>query len=194
MRVGVEREQAARGVGGARQVVVEILPRRIAVDLDGDAARRGRGEDARPVRRDAGTRAEHAPARVAEDVDAGRGDRRQHPRRLVGGRSQHRVRRRDDDVEEPPVGRIDVDGAVGADVRFDAGEQPEGAVAVAIQPIDLGALRGEARRRQAVGDRQPAGVIGHRAPGVAVARPASTIASSVWLPSLHVECIWRSPR
>ena len=71
--------------------------------------------------------------------------------------------------KQRPVGRLDVDRAVGADVRLDAGEQPEGAAAVAIQPIDLGALRGEARRRQAVGDRQPAGVIGDRAPGVAAA-------------------------
>ena len=68
-----------------------------------------------------------------------------------------------------PVGRIDVDGAVGADVRLDAGEEPEGTAAVAIQPIDLDPLRGEAGRRQAVGNRQPAGVIGHRAPGVAAA-------------------------
>ena len=104
------------------------------------------------------------------------------------------MRRRDDDVEEPPVGRIDVDRAVGANVRLDAGEEPEGAAAVAIQPIDLDPLRGEAGRRQAVGNRQAAGVIGHGAPRVAAARPASTISSSVWLPSLHVECIWRSPR
>ena len=39
--VAVEREQAAGLDGLPRQLVVEILPRRIAIDLDGHAARRG---------------------------------------------------------------------------------------------------------------------------------------------------------
>ena len=72
------------------------------------------------------------------------------------------MRSRDHEVEAAARLDRDVERAIGEDVRLDPCEQPEGPVALAVQPIDLDALAGEARRRQAVGDRQPGGMIGDR--------------------------------
>ena len=76
MCVAVEREKAACVDGTLRELVVDVLPRWIAVDLDGHVRLPGRREDLVPVRRDARARSVLPPARVAENVHARRSDRR----------------------------------------------------------------------------------------------------------------------
>ena len=74
------------------------------------------------------------------------------------------MRRRDDDVEA--AARSSGSTSTVPSARMFAStpcSSRNDPVAVAVQPIDLDALRGEARRRQAVGDRQAARVIGDRA-------------------------------
>ena len=125
VRVAVEREDAAGVQRAARQHMVDVLPPRIAVDLDRDGRARGGLEDAIPVRHHARAHAVLAATRMAEDVHARRAHGRQHPPRLIRRRPQRRVRRRDHDLEPAPLVGRHVDGAVGEDVRLDALDQPE---------------------------------------------------------------------
>ncbi len=60
-----------------------------------------RREDAAPVGADARAGAEHAPARMTEDVHAWRRDARDHARRLIVAVPQLRVWRGDDDFQRP---------------------------------------------------------------------------------------------
>ena len=180
VRVAVEREQAAGSQRVAGQRVVQILARRIAVDLDRDPAGRRRLEHQRPLDGQPGTRPELAAARVGQHVDARAQDRGQEPRRLILGRAQRRVRRRQDELERLPVlGR-----------RRRAHRPPAGSPR---RRAATGTARRSARsgsrsrppapkaiHRQAAGDRQPDGVIGDRgvasslAPGSPRSPPAAT--------------------
>ncbi len=92
MRVAVERKDATRCEGIRGQGVVEVLPRRIAVDLDRDARAGGSREHDLPVRDDAGARAGDSAARVREDVNGWILDGRDEPRRLVLVPAQPRMR------------------------------------------------------------------------------------------------------
>src|SRR6185437_13984754 len=136
----------------SRQVEVDVLPPRIAVDLDRDAGFFRGGEDARPVGRHAGPRSIESPARVAEDVDAGRTDGAEHARGLVGGGPECRMRRGDDELEARELAWGHVDRAVGADVGLDALDESKAAAVATIQAIDLAVLLRELRHRQAAGD------------------------------------------
>ena len=70
VRVAVEREQAAGLHRALRQLEVDVLPRRIAVDFHGDTRTRGRTEYLLPVSRDPRPRAVHPASRVSENVHA----------------------------------------------------------------------------------------------------------------------------
>jgi hypothetical protein len=67
VRVAVEREQAARIERHRRQLVIDVLPVPVAVDLDRDAACRGLSKDPSPVRRDARPGVVHPSLRVPEN-------------------------------------------------------------------------------------------------------------------------------
>jgi hypothetical protein len=68
MRVAIESEEAAVRKGARRQLVVDVLPGRIAVDLDRDPMGRGRGKHAIPIRDDAAPRSVFSSSRMSEDV------------------------------------------------------------------------------------------------------------------------------
>jgi hypothetical protein len=58
-----------------------------------------------------------------------------------------------------------------------------------VQDVNLAMLLAQIRHRDAAGNLQPVRVIGHGAERVPTGQPPSTMSASVWLPSLHVECI-----
>ena len=63
----------------------------------------------------------------------------------------------------------------------------------AIQAIDFAVLGAAPRHRHAACDRQPVRVIGHGREPYPRSAQASAISPTVALPSLHSECICRSP-
>ena len=73
------------------------------------------------------------------------------------------MRRRDDNLELPQFVHRHVDGAVGANVRLDALEEPKPSVVDSIQPFDVAVLLLELGHRHAAGNRQPVRMIGHGA-------------------------------
>ena len=88
VRVAVEREQTTGRHRHPGEIVVDVLPRWIAVDLDGHMRPSRRGEDRLPVGRDAGPRSVHPAAGMAQDVDAWCRHGAQQSRRLIGGRAE----------------------------------------------------------------------------------------------------------
>ena len=120
VRVAVEREETARFEGAGGQRVIEVLSRRIAIDLDRDAAL-GRGCKYRvPVGDDARARSGDAAARVGQNADRRVRDRGQHAVGLVLVLAQPRMRRGQHQIEGGRLIGGQVQLAVGADVRFDA--------------------------------------------------------------------------
>ena len=83
MGVAVEGKNATRCESIRGQGVIEILPRRIAVDLDRDATTGRSREHGVPVRDDAGARAGDSAPRMREDVNGRILDGRDEPRSLV---------------------------------------------------------------------------------------------------------------
>ena len=104
---------------------------------------------------------------MAEDVDARGLHRRNHPSRLIRRDAQRRMRRRDDELELRELGRRHVHRSVGADVRLDPFDQPEGAFVFLVQAIDRAMLLEELRHRDAAGDRQTVRMIRDAAEAVA---------------------------
>ena len=100
VRVAVDRKQTATRDRAPREVVVEILPRRIAIELDRHTDRAAAIEYLLPIRGHAGTRSVHAAARMAEDVHAGRLHGAEHARGLIVRRPQRRMRRRHHDLDQ----------------------------------------------------------------------------------------------
>src|SRR5436309_11643893 len=99
MGVAVEREETFCRRGPFGELVVDILSRRIAVDLDGDACVSCRLEHLIPVCRDTRTRSVLPPARVTENVHARRPHRVDHPGCLIRRSSEGGVWRGDDELE-----------------------------------------------------------------------------------------------
>ena len=104
---------------------------------------------------------------MAEDVDARGLHRRNHPSRLIRRDAQRRMRRHDDELELRELGRRHVHRSVGADVRLDPFDQPEGAFVFLVQAIDRAMLLEELRHRDAAGDRQTVRMIRDTAEAVA---------------------------
>ena len=147
-----------------------------------------------PVGDDAAARAVHPAARVPEDVHAGRVDEPEEARRLILGDAQLCVRRRDDEVETREVGRLEVERAVGADVGLDALEHVKTALEPPSDRVDLLVLARHRFDRHAARRREPVRVIGDRHARYPRVRHAAASASIGSRPSLHGECIWKSPR
>ena len=71
VRVAVEREDAASIERTARELVIDVLTTRVAIDLDRNGSLGCCLEDSIPVGRDAGPRAVLRPLWMSEDVDTG---------------------------------------------------------------------------------------------------------------------------
>jgi hypothetical protein len=83
MRVAIERKIAASSECASRQIMIDVLPRWIAVDFNGDIDV-GRGaEYCLPVGTHAGSRAVQSSTRMAEDVNSACANRGDHPARLI---------------------------------------------------------------------------------------------------------------
>ncbi len=128
MGVGVDRNP---DTGLAREpgvAVAEVEPVGLGVDLERRPGRRCPLDDAIDVDGRAlepGATAEPTPGEMADAVDVGVLDRGEDP---LGGASIERgVQRGDDPVELRQYLVRHVDLAVGADVRLDAAQDPEGA-------------------------------------------------------------------
>ena len=79
MRIAVEREEAPRFKGAGGQRVIEVLSRRISIDLNRDATLSGRGENTvSPVGDDTGARSGDATARMGENPNRRMGDGGEH--------------------------------------------------------------------------------------------------------------------
>jgi hypothetical protein len=71
MGIAVEREEAIECQRTMRQRVIQVLSRRVTVELDGDATLCRRGKYGVPLRDDAGARPRDATPRVARMRTAG---------------------------------------------------------------------------------------------------------------------------
>ena len=159
MGVAVERDETSGAHGAFCEVVIDVLPRRVAVDLDRDAGLLRRLEHFVPVGRDTRTRSVHSSSRMSQDVNARRPDRSDHASGLIRCRSERRVRRRDDELELTQFGLVHVDRTVGADVGLDPLDQPKAPTMAIVETIDLQVLFEQFRHRHAARDRQSVRVI-----------------------------------
>ena len=159
VRVAVEGEETPEREGALRHGEVEVLPRRVAVELDRNPQfRRGREHEI-PVGGNARTHADLAAARMREHVNARGGDRGHEPHRLVLTGAQLRMRRGEHDVEGAELLGREIELAVGLDVGLDALEQPERFAVAAVDCVDLLVLFRQLGRRDATRDRQAVTVI-----------------------------------
>ena len=78
MRVAVERKETTRIEGSTGQAVVDILPRRVAVNLDGHRFVGGNSKHGTPVRHHTGARAGDSTAWMGQDPNS----------RVLDGRDQ----------------------------------------------------------------------------------------------------------
>jgi len=125
--VGVDGERRADFDGLLDVVAAEIEPARVRVDLKGSVVGDGGLGESLHVDVESRAAVQQSPGRVAEDVHLGvfdGGDEPLGPVAVEGG-----VRRGDDAVQLGEHAVVDADGAVLADVRFDAGEHAEVGVA-----------------------------------------------------------------
>ena len=125
MRIAVEREEAPRVKGTGRQRVIEILPRGVAIDLDGHASLGGRSEHRVPVGDDARARPGDPATRVRKDPDRRVRDGSEHAVGLVLAPSQPRMRCGQHHVERGRLLVGEIQPAGGVDVRLDALQQRE---------------------------------------------------------------------
>ena len=96
---------------------------------------------------------------MAEDVDERLRDGADHPRGLVGAAAQRGVRRRDHELEPAELVGLHVNPAVGADVGFDALEQPESSAVPLVELIDGGVLPRHGLHAHPAGDGQAVAMI-----------------------------------
>ncbi len=93
VRIAVERKETPGGRSLRRELVVDVLPRGITVNLDGDVCDSRRLEHLIPVCGHARPRPVLSSARMAENVHARRLHGVDHAGRLVSGGLQRRMRR-----------------------------------------------------------------------------------------------------
>ena len=101
MRVGVDRKVASVLVGKTRHLWRKVHTRRVAVDLQSNAALGGFPEHQLEVVRRTLPRARPAASRMADHIDVRMGDRAHHAFGHGGGLlTQLHVRRGDNDVKD----------------------------------------------------------------------------------------------
>ena len=163
MRVAVEGEDTSGANRQGREIVIDILPVRIAVDFHRDIRARGRFEHLFPIRRDAGPCSVLPASRMPENVDARCRHRLDHARGLIRRGPQPGMRGGHHDFELAQFSRRHVHRSIGANIRLDAFEQPERAAGACIDAIDLTVLLEQAVHRHPARNGQAVGMVRHRA-------------------------------
>ena len=120
MRIAVEGEEAARFQRASGQGVIEVLSRRIAIDLNRHAALYRCREHGVPIGNDAGARPRDPTARVRQDANRRMRDGCDHAFRLVLVPAESRMRRSQYHVEDSGLVVRQVQLTRGVNVRFDA--------------------------------------------------------------------------
>jgi hypothetical protein len=73
------------------------------------------------------------------------------------------MRRGEDEFELTPLLGCHVDGSIGHDVRFDALDEPEGALLLGVDGVDVGVLLAQLGHRRAARDLETVRVVGESA-------------------------------
>jgi hypothetical protein len=135
--VAVDRKQASRLLRSMRQLVVDILSGRIAVDLHGHMVHGRRREHAIPVGREPRSRIGHPAARMRQHMNEGIGNHAEQPVGLVVGRAESRVRSGEHELDPRQLVDRQVELPRSHDVRLDTDEHPQPAVERAIHRRDF---------------------------------------------------------
>jgi hypothetical protein len=133
-RIAVEREDAPRLEGAGRHRVIEVLSRRIAIDLDRDAALSAAANTASQLATTPARDPVIRPRGVGKHPDRRVRDRGQHAPGLIRGPSEPCMRRGQDDVEGGGLIGGEIQPASGVDVRLNSLEQPE---VITVPSVDL---------------------------------------------------------
>ncbi len=160
--VAVEGKDAVGPERQSGQRVVDILSRRVAVDLDGHPSSGGRVEHSVPVRRNPRTRAGDPASRMRQHMNLRVLDCGDEPAGLIVSFSELRMRSRQNYLEATSFHLVEIELPIGADVCLDSLQQAKPAGVVCIDTIDDTLLLGSFSHRHSAGDLEAVGVIGDR--------------------------------
>src|SRR5215208_1225489 len=125
MRIAVEGKQTSGGESTTRQAVVEVLPRRIAIDLDGNSSTRGHREHAVPFSMHPGARSGDPSTGMRQYAHTFVFDRCDHARGLVLRPAQPRMWCGKHHIEGGRLLDTQIERAGRIDIRLDTLQQPK---------------------------------------------------------------------